>query len=438
MRFPYRSACLAALSLASTMVLAQPAYPDKTIRFVVPFTAGSGTDIVARTVGEAMSRGLGQTIIIENRPGAGGTLGAAMVAKSAPDGYTLLVHSAGHVANPSMYANLPYDTIRDFAGVTPLASLPNVLIVSPAKGWKTVQELVDKARANPGALNYGSAGVGSATHMNAEIFRLAAKYEAVHVPYKGTPEAVTETATGRIDFFFAPPSSPLPPIQYVRLQARAAGGAQTLEVIVFPGGFNWPLWVGEEKGFFAAEGIEMKLTPTPNSVFQMQNLAAGKFDIAFSTIDNVVAYDEGQGEAPLAEPPDFFAFMGGQFGAVRLVTQPDIKSIAELKGKSLAVDAATTGYAFVLRKILQQGGLAESDYELERLGGTAARAEALMQGKTAGTILTSPLEIVPEARGYRRLANAGGGIGPHQAGLGGARPGLAESNQNAPLAFLPR
>ncbi len=231
MRFPYRSACLAALSLASTMVLAQPAYPDKTIRFVVPFTAGSGTDIVARTVGEAMSRGLGQTIIIENRPGAGGTLGAAMVAKSAPDGYTLLVHSAGHVANPSMYANLPYDTIRDFAGVTPLASLPNVLIVSPAKGWKTVQELVDKARANPGALNYGSAGVGSATHMNAEIFRLAAKYEAVHVPYKGTPEAMTETATGRIDFFFAPLSSALPLIKDGRLQALAVGTAQRSPVL---------------------------------------------------------------------------------------------------------------------------------------------------------------------------------------------------------------
>ncbi len=220
------------------------------------------------------------------------------------------------------------------------------------------------------------------------------------------------------------------------MASLAAGAAQTLEVIVFPGGFNWPLWVGEEKGFFAAEGIEMKLTPTPNSVFQMQNLAAGKFDIAFSTIDNVVAYDEGQGEAPLAEPPDFFAFMGGQFGAVRLVTQPDIKSIAELKGKSLAVDAATTGYAFVLRKILQQGGLAESDYELERLGGTAARAEALMQGKTAGTILTSPLEIVPEARGYRRLANAVDVIGPYQAVLGVARRGWAKSNETALVAFI--
>jgi ABC-type nitrate/sulfonate/bicarbonate transport system substrate-binding protein len=222
----------------------------------------------------------------------------------------------------------------------------------------------------------------------------------------------------------------------IALLNSAVMAAQPLEVIVFPGGFNWPLWVGIEKGFFVANGVEVKITPTPNSVFQMQNLAAGKFDIAFSAIDNVVAYTEGQGEAPIAEPPDFFAFMGGQYGAVRLVTQPDIKSIADLKGKSLAVDAATTGYSFVLRKILQQGGLSESDYEIERVGGTAARAEALMQGKTAGTILTSPLEIVPESRGYRRLANAVDVIGPYQAVLGVARRSWAKSNEAALIGFI--
>jgi len=218
--------------------------------------------------------------------------------------------------------------------------------------------------------------------------------------------------------------------------SSAALAAQSLEVIVFPGGFNWPLWVGNEKGFFAANGVELKITPTSGSVFQMQNLAAGRFDIAISTIDNVVAYMEGQGEAPLPEPPDFFAFMGGQGGAVRLVVHPDIKSIAELKGKSLAVDAATTGYAFVLKKILQLGGLAESDYDLERVGGTAARAEALMQGKTAGTILTSPLEIAPEGRGFRRLANAVDVIGPYQAVLGVARRGWAKANEAALVGYI--
>ena len=226
-----RFACFLWAAFAAASAFAQGSYPDKTIHFIVPFTAGSGTDIVARTVGEAMSRGLGQAIIVENRPGAGGTLGAAVVAKSTPDGYTLLIHSAGHVANPSIYPNLSYDTLKDFSGITPLASLPNVLIVSPSKGWKTAKDMVDQARANPGVLNYGSAGVGSATHMNAEIFRLSAKFDAVHIPFKGTPEAMTETATGRLDYFFAPLSSALPLIKEGRLQALAVGTAQRSPVL---------------------------------------------------------------------------------------------------------------------------------------------------------------------------------------------------------------
>ena len=222
---------LAALLFAFAPAAFAQAFPDKPIKFVVPFTAGSGTDIVARTVAEPMSRALGQPIVVENKPGAGGTLGAAQVAKSAPDGYTLLVHSAGHVANPAIYTNLPYDTSKDFIGITPLASLPNVLIVSPAKGWKSPKDLVDNARANPGKLNYGSAGIGSATHMNAEIFRESAKFDAVHVPFKGTPEAMTETATGRVDFFFAPLSSALPLIKDGRLQALAVGTPQRSPVL---------------------------------------------------------------------------------------------------------------------------------------------------------------------------------------------------------------
>jgi ABC-type nitrate/sulfonate/bicarbonate transport system substrate-binding protein len=220
------------------------------------------------------------------------------------------------------------------------------------------------------------------------------------------------------------------------LAAFSAGATQTLEVIVFPGGFNWPLWVGKEQGFFAAQDLDVNITPAPNSVYQMQNLAAGKFDIAFSTVDNVVAYQEGQGEAPLPSPPDFFVFMGAQYGAVRLVARPEIESIAQLKGRKVAVDAATTGYAFVMRKILQHAGLAESDYEIEKLGGTAARAEALMQGKTDATIVTSPLEIVPEARGYRRLANAVDVIGPYQAVSGVALRSWARKNEDALVAFI--
>ena len=214
---------LAALAVAAVTGVHAQGYPERPIHFIVPFTAGSGTDIVARTLGEAMSKGLGQPIVVENRPGAGGTLGAGVVAKSVPDGYTLLVHSAGHAANPAIYTSLPYDTVKDFACVTPLASLPNVLVVPPQRGWKTVKDLVDAAQAKPGSLNYGSAGVGSATHMNAEIFRQAARFDAVHIPYKGTPEAMTETATGRIDFFFAPLASALQLVKGGRLQALAVG-----------------------------------------------------------------------------------------------------------------------------------------------------------------------------------------------------------------------
>ena len=222
-----RRHCLAALfALAGAALGAHAEWPEKPLRIVVPFTAGSGTDIVARLVGEQMAKGLGQPVVVENRPGAGGTLGAAQVAKSAPDGYTLLVHSAGHVANASIYPNLPYDTLRDFAGVTPLASLPNVLVVAPAKGYKSVQDLVARAKARPGSLFYGTAGHGSATHMNAEIFRQSAQFDAVHVPFKGTPEAMTETSTGRIDFFFAPLASAIPQIRDGRLQPLAIGTAQ--------------------------------------------------------------------------------------------------------------------------------------------------------------------------------------------------------------------
>ncbi len=218
--------------------------------------------------------------------------------------------------------------------------------------------------------------------------------------------------------------------------ACGAQAARTLELIVFPGGFNWPIWVGMEKGLFAAEGLELKVTPTPGSVFQMQGLAAGKFDIGLSTIDNVIAYDEGQGEAPLAATPDFFAFMGGQYGAVRLVAQPDITSIAELKGKGLAVDAVSTGYAFVLKKLLQKGGLAETDYRLDVVGSTGQRAQVLMQGKTAATILTSPLEILPESKGYKRLANASDVVGPYQALSGVARRSWARDNADALTGFI--
>ena len=212
--------------LAADRVFAQSEWPrGQPIRLIVPFTAGSGTDVVARLLGEKLGPALGATVVIENRPGAGGTVGAALVAKAPADGYTLLVHSAGHVVNPSIYPNLSYDTLKDFTGITPLASLPNVLVTAPGR-FKDVRDLVEQAKSKPGMLNYGSAGIGSATHMNAEVFRFAAGIQAQHVPFKGTPEALTETMAGRIDWFFAPMVSAISLVQSGKLKALAVGTAK--------------------------------------------------------------------------------------------------------------------------------------------------------------------------------------------------------------------
>jgi tripartite-type tricarboxylate transporter receptor subunit TctC len=241
---------LAAATLASG-VSAQ-SWPTRPVKMVVPFTAGSVTDIIARTVADSMSKSLGQPVIIENKPGAGGTIGAAQVAKSEPDGYTVLIHSSGHALNPAIYPSLPYDTIKDLTGVTPLASVPNVMVVNPSRGWKSVADVIAAAKAKPGQLNYASAGTGSATHMNAEKFKLRAGIDAQHVPFKGTPEAVSDVIGGRTDWYFAPLSAALPLIKDGKLQALAVSSAQrtpslpnvptTVEAGV-PGS-DYTLWVG--------------------------------------------------------------------------------------------------------------------------------------------------------------------------------------------------
>jgi tripartite-type tricarboxylate transporter receptor subunit TctC len=231
---------------------AQPAWPSKPIRFIVPFSAGSATDILARTVGEKLQPLLGQPILIENRPGAGGTLGTAMVARAEPDGHTFAVVSAGHVVNPAIYKTLPYDALRDFSGVIPLGTLPSVLVVPGASGPATVKELVDFARAHPGKLNYVSGGVGSATHVNAEMFCAAAGIKAVHIPLKGAPEIIVEIGSGRADFGFPPVIAALPSLREGRLKALAVSHDRRSSVLPDvptiaeagePGGlFNF--WIG--------------------------------------------------------------------------------------------------------------------------------------------------------------------------------------------------
>jgi len=179
-------------------------YPAKPITIIVPFTPGSATDVAARLVGEKLNAAWGQPVIVDNRPGAGGTIGIAQTARAEPDGYTLAVVSTGHVVNPVLYKDLPYDTLKDLAGVAPIASLPSVLVVAPGLGVKNVKELVALANAKPGALNYGTAGVGSAAHINSEKFNHAAGIKAVHIPLKGTPPILAETMAGRVHFAWVP------------------------------------------------------------------------------------------------------------------------------------------------------------------------------------------------------------------------------------------
>ncbi len=241
----------AAMLLGTSLALAQ-GYPSKPIRIVVPFTPGSATDIMARIVGEKLGAAWGQTVIVENKPGAGGTVGSAFVAKSEPDGYTLLVVSTGHVVNPVLYPGLSYDTVGDFAGITPLASLPNVLVVGAGSPIKNVSELIAAAKANPGKLNYASAGTGSATHVNAEKFRAITGIQATHIPFKGTPETITETVAGRVDLMFTPVLSSIPMIRDNRMRALAVSTAQrssalpdvpTVAEAAVPG-FVFDFWIG--------------------------------------------------------------------------------------------------------------------------------------------------------------------------------------------------
>jgi tripartite-type tricarboxylate transporter receptor subunit TctC len=218
------------VAMATTQAHSQN-YPNKPIRFVVAFTAGSATDIIGRAVADVMSSSLGQQIIIENKPGAGGTIAAGQVAKADADGYTFLVHSSGHALNPFIYNNLPYDTLKDLKGVGTLGATPNVLVVSPTKPWKTAADLVTAAKAKPGELNFASAGVGSATHLNAEKFNLAANIKALHIPYKGTPEANSDVIGGRADWFFSPLGSVISLVESGKLKALAVSTSKRTSLL---------------------------------------------------------------------------------------------------------------------------------------------------------------------------------------------------------------
>jgi tripartite-type tricarboxylate transporter receptor subunit TctC len=217
------AALAGAFILSPLAAQAQAGYPNKPIRVIVPFAAGSTTDIIARAISDKMSQSMGQQLVIENRGGASGTIGQAAVAQAAPDGYTIMIHSSSHTVSPSTFAKLSFDTVADFAPVTPISSTPNVLVISPSKNIKTLQQLLAAARAKPGSMNFASAGQGSATHLNAEKFKLAAKIEATNIPFKGSAEAVTEVMAGRVDYYFSPIAPVIGQIRSGQLVPLAVG-----------------------------------------------------------------------------------------------------------------------------------------------------------------------------------------------------------------------
>jgi tripartite-type tricarboxylate transporter receptor subunit TctC len=210
------SAALLILS-AGPLAAQTPAWPGRTITAVVPFGPGTAIEAAARPLFEQMAKELGQPIVIEHRPGAGGTTGAAAVARAAPDGHTLLVYSSSFSIAHSIHPNRPYDTLRDFIPVIPFGVQPNVIVTAPSKGFKTLADLIAAAKAKPGSMNYAHIGVGSAPHVAAERFRLSAGFEAQHIPFRSPPEALTETLTGRVDFYFVPLGTALPLIREGKL-----------------------------------------------------------------------------------------------------------------------------------------------------------------------------------------------------------------------------
>jgi tripartite-type tricarboxylate transporter receptor subunit TctC len=302
MSFAKSAVVAIALALAPLSLLAQ-GYPTKPIHIIVPFAAGSATDVAARLVGEKLNAAWGQPVVIENRPGAGGTIGIAQTAKAEPDGYTLVVVSTGHVVIDVLYKDLPYDVLNDLAGVAPLVSLPSVLIVPTSLGVKNVKDLVARAKAKPGEFNYGTAGVGSAAHINSEKFNLAAGINAVHVPLKGTPPILSETMGGRLQYAWVPIIASMGPIQDGKLVALAVSTAKrnaalpsvpTIAEAGFPGG-EFDFWVG-----MLAPG------KTPKDVLEKINGAVNR---ALASPDMRDRLAKLGGEAMKMSPGQFEAFI---------------------------------------------------------------------------------------------------------------------------------
>jgi tripartite-type tricarboxylate transporter receptor subunit TctC len=200
-------------------------WPTKPLRAFIPFAAGSATDLVPRALFEPLATELGQPIVVENRGGGGGTIAGNAVVRADPDGHTILATGSNLTISPWIVPSIPYNTVKELSSALMIGQNANVLIVPPGRGWKTVQDLVATAKAKPGSINYSSAGVGTATHLNGEKFRLSAGFDAVHIPYKGGAEALADVLGGRVDFYFCPISTALPFIADGRVVALAVSTA---------------------------------------------------------------------------------------------------------------------------------------------------------------------------------------------------------------------
>jgi tripartite-type tricarboxylate transporter receptor subunit TctC len=300
-----KRACLATVALVAGLCSAADAqtWPAKPIKAYIPFSAGSATDIIPRAIFEQLATELGQPIVVENRGGAGGTIGVGAVVKADPDGYTILTNSSAHTVAPAIIPNLPYDTAGDLSGVVMLGKNANVLVVSPAKGWKTAQEMIAAAKARPGTFNYGSAGVGTATHVSAERLRHSAGFEATHVPYKGGPEALADIFGGRIDYYYCPISTAIPLIRDGRILALAVSTPTRASALpdvptsleLGYGNSDYTVWYGVFMPAKTPRDIVEKFHSTTNKVLatptmqdRLKQLAVDPFPMKPAEIDTSV------------------------------------------------------------------------------------------------------------------------------------------------------
>jgi tripartite-type tricarboxylate transporter receptor subunit TctC len=291
------------LLAVSAVPAAAQNWPTKPVKVVIPLTAGSATDVMARIVFDEVARQVGQPFVIENRPGAGNSIGMNAVAKADPDGYTILANSSTHTVSPAVRATMPLDTANDLSAIIPLGNMPVVVLFNPDKGYKQLSDFVNWARANPGKANYSSAGAGNSSHLNGELFKRAGKFEAVHLPFTGAPQAMTEVIAGRSDFYFSPLVNALPAMKDGKLQALAVSNASRASALpelptIAQAGYpqsEYNFWAGIFVPVKTPAQIKEKLyaevkkaIEAPSVRDKLKNLGADPFPVTSAQFDAIV------------------------------------------------------------------------------------------------------------------------------------------------------